>query len=111
MLASLAILKVTPATATTSSCHLIPMVCIDVAEWKSHRETMRVRRFRKGEADQIGRLARKPGGAWFFDYADGESDNESGFRFGGEAFVPGEYVSVREQDGQLHTFRVNCCWA
>lgn len=85
---------------------LAPDSRIDVAEWRSHRDATRVRRYRQGEADQIGRLARKPGGTWFFDCADGDSDNEPGFRFGDEAFVPGEYVSVREQDGQLHTFRV-----
>jgi hypothetical protein len=79
---------------------------IDAAAWKKHRESTRIRRFRHGEADMIGRLARKPGGAWFFDYSEGERDDEAGFHFGDERFVPGEYVSLREQDGKMHTFQV-----
>ena len=53
-----------------------------------------------------GHLARKPDGAWFFCDAEGDSDDEAGFRFNDEHFVPGEYVSLREQDGKMHTFRV-----
>lgn len=79
---------------------------IDPVAWKENREATRVRRFRDDEEDQIGALARKPGGSWYFDYEEGDEDNEPGFRFGDEAFVPGEYVSVREQDGKMHTFRV-----
>lgn len=33
------------------------------AEWKLHQAACRVRRFRGGEDDRIGRLRRKPGGA------------------------------------------------
>jgi hypothetical protein len=29
-----------------------------------------------------------------------------GFRFNEEQFVNGEYVSIREDDGELHTFQV-----
>ena len=43
---------------------------------------------------------------WFFDYEQGEDDDEQGFRFGEERFVVGEYVSSRENDGKMHTFRV-----
>jgi hypothetical protein len=31
---------------------------------------------------------------------------ESGFRFERHAFVPGEYVSIKEQDDVMRTFRV-----
>lgn len=79
---------------------------IDAVAWKANRAATRVRRFRRNEPDQIGVLARKPGGSWYFDYAAGDTDNEPGFRFGDEAFVAGEYVSIREQDGRMHTFRV-----
>ena len=34
------------------------------------------------------------------------SEEEEGFRFGDHAFKVGEYVSVREEDGELQTFRV-----
>ena len=51
---------------------------------------------------------RKPGGAWAFHYdihgpAD---DDETGYRFASHAFKPGEYVSIKEHDGALRTFRV-----
>jgi hypothetical protein len=42
-----------------------------------------------------------------FDYDDtAEEDNEAGYRFGSHAFRPGEYVSIRDDDGELHTFQV-----
>ncbi|MDN2566674.1 hypothetical protein N1F89_10610 [Aquibium sp. A9E412] len=78
---------------------------LDAAQWKKHQEACRVRRFRPGAEDLIGRLRRKPGGTWYFDYAEGEDDDEIGFRLGEERFVPGEYVSVRS-DGAMHTFQV-----
>ncbi|WP_163272986.1 hypothetical protein [Chelativorans alearense] len=78
---------------------------LDPAEWKSHQAACRVRRFRSGHEDLIGRLRRKPGGQWYFDYAEGEEDDEAGFRFGDERFVPGEYVSIRS-GGTMHTYQV-----
>ena len=33
-------------------------------------------------------------------------DDESGYRFGAHAFRPGEYVSVRNDDDETHTFQV-----
>ena len=80
---------------------------INPDEWRKRRDNCRVRRFRPGEADDIGHLIRKPGGSWAFHYdihAD-EEDDEQGFRFGDHAFRPGEYVSIREDEG-LRTFRV-----
>ena len=43
---------------------------LDAAEWKTHQEHCRVRHFKAGEDDRIGRLRRKPGGQWYFDYAE-----------------------------------------
>ena len=74
-------------------------------EWKSHQEVCRVRRFGPAEADRIGRLRRKPGGQWYFDYAEGTDDDEIGFRFADERFVTGEYVSIRSR-GAEHTYQV-----
>ena len=31
-------------------------------------------------------------------------DDESGYRFGAHAFRHGEYVSIRDDDGEMHTF-------
>lgn len=80
---------------------------IDPDEWRRLRDNCRVRRFRPGEADDIGHLIRKPGGSWAFHYDidSDEEDDESGYRFGDHAFKPGEYVSIREDEG-LRTFRV-----
>jgi len=75
------------------------------AEWKSHQTACRVRQFGAGSSDRIGRLRRKPGGQWYFDYAEGERDDEIGFRFGDERFVVGEYVSITA-DGNEHTYQV-----
>lgn len=80
---------------------------IDAETWRKHRDHCRVRRFRDDGEQRLGRVARKPGGEWFFDYEPGnETDDEVGFRFGEEAFVPGEYVSVRNDDDEVHVYRV-----
>lgn len=75
--------------------------------WRKYKEHCRVHRFREGEDDLVGRLARKPGGAWYFDYdADEDSDDEAAYHLGSEQFVIGEYVSVRDEHGKMHTYRV-----
>ena len=84
---------------------------IDPELWHKYRDHCRVRRFWQGEDDQVGRLVHKPGGAeharWVFDYdADRDDDDEAGYRFGSHAFMPGEYVSIRDEDGETHTFQV-----
>ena len=84
---------------------------IDPELWRKHRTHCRVRRFWDGEEEQAGRLVHKPGGSeharWVFDYdPDASDDDESGYRFGAHAFVPGEYVSIRGEDGELNTFQV-----
>ena len=80
---------------------------IDLAAWDKVRGACRVRRFRPGEDDQHGRIRRGPGGRLSFDYDDrSDFDDEVGFRLTQESFVPGEYVSVREDDGRMHTFQV-----
>ncbi len=80
---------------------------IDAAEWHKRRDNCRVRRFRSGEADDIGHLIRKPGGSWAFHYDihSDDEDDESGYRFADHPFRAGEYVSIREEEG-LRTFRV-----
>ena len=78
---------------------------LDPAEWKAHQAACRIRRFRHAEVDLVGHLRRKPGGQWYFDYAKGEDDDESGFRFGDERFIAGEYVSIRS-GGKMHTYQV-----
>jgi hypothetical protein len=78
---------------------------IDAAEWKTHQAACRVRRFRAGQEDAIGRLRRKPGGQWYFDYAKGDGDDEIGFHLGDERFVTGEYISI-SRAGAMHAYQV-----
>ncbi len=77
-------------------------------EWKAHRDQCRVKRFWGQEAPEVGHLIRKPGGSWAFHYdIDGDiDDDDAGYRFGTHAFQSGEYVSIREQDEEMRTFRV-----
>ncbi len=81
---------------------------IDAAEWKDNRKKCRVTRFWGDKEHEVGHLVRKPGGAWAFHYDihGNEDDDDTGYRFGDERFRPGEYVSIREQDGEMRTFRV-----
>jgi hypothetical protein len=83
---------------------------IDATLWREHRDNCRVRRFWGGD-EEVGFLVHKPGGSeharWIFDYdASAEDDDESGYRFGAHAFRPGEYVSIRDEEGEMHTFLV-----
>jgi len=84
---------------------------IDVEQWRKHRDHCGVRRFWGGEPDEFGHLIHRPGGkdhaGWVFDYeGTAEEDEEAGFRFASHAFAPGEYVSIRDEDGDSHTFQV-----
>ena len=78
---------------------------LDPVEWKAHQAACRIRRFRREEDDLVGRLRRKPGGQWYFDYVEGDADDEIGFHLSEERFVTGEYVSIRS-GGMMHTFQV-----
>lgn len=83
---------------------------IDAAQWRKFREHCRVRRF-WGDEEEIGKLVHKPGGnehgRWIFDYDEAaEDDDEAGYRFAAHVFRPGEYVSIRDDSGEMHTFKV-----
>jgi hypothetical protein len=85
--------------------HIVPEL------WRKHQKECRVRRFRDDEEDAFGLLVHKPGGAeharWMFDYgAGGNEDEEAGYRFGAHTFSTGEYVSISDHGGELHTFQV-----
>ena len=77
---------------------------LDAVEWKSHQAACRVRSFHPG-GERIGRLRRKPGGQWYFDYVEGDRDDEIGFHLGEERFMTGEYVSIG-RPGAMHTYQV-----
>jgi hypothetical protein len=84
---------------------------IDPEAWKEVREACTVIRFWGNEEREEGLLVHRAGGtggsSWVFDYEQGDSeDDETGYRFGDHPFVPGEYVSLRDEDGDMHTFVV-----
>ena len=59
------------------------------------------------EEDDIGHLVHRPGGSWGFTYdLAGDEGDEAGFKLSSHVFIPGEYVSIRDDDGNLHPFRV-----
>ena len=84
---------------------------IDSDAWKDLRAACTVTRFWANEAPEQGKLVHRAGGvggsSWVFDYEeDAGDDDETGYRFGDHAFVPGEYVSLRDEDNDMHTFVV-----
>ena len=85
---------------------------VDLPGWKRHRTECTVRHFVVGENDKTGMLVHKPGGSaehgrWIFDYdVMSDDDDEAGFSFGQRAFIPGEYVSIRDAAGITHTFLI-----
>ena len=52
-----------------------------------------------------GLVTRDSDGSWAFDYGDADTEDEAGFRFSDECFIPGEYVSVI-REGQAHPYKV-----
>lgn len=80
---------------------------IDVTASRQMRALCRVRRFRPHENERHGRILHGSDGAWRFDYDDGSQvDDEIGFKWSKERFIPGEYVSIREDDGRFHTYQI-----
>jgi hypothetical protein len=84
---------------------------IDVEAWRAERKACAVERFWGREPPRSGYLVHRPGGVdgatWGFDYdAKTHADDEAGYRFADHAFRPGEYVSIREADGETLPFRI-----
>jgi hypothetical protein len=80
---------------------------LDPVAWKKVRDRCRVVRNWGAEEEDIGHLIHRPGGSWGFTYdIEGDEGDEAGFRLSAHHFVPGEYVSIRDDEGHLNTFRV-----
>jgi hypothetical protein len=55
----------------------------------------------------IHRAGGLDGATWAIDYnLDRSDDDEVGYRLGSHSFKPGDYVSIRDEDGEMQTFRV-----
>ena len=79
---------------------------LDLEEWRQTKAKCKVRRFWPEEDDRLGTLTHN-GSHWRFHYgATPEDDDEDIFKLGNHKLLVGEYVSVREEDDELHTFRV-----
>lgn len=79
---------------------------LDREAWREYRQVCTVRRFWRGEDDEVGLLLHGRGNRWVFSYAPGEEDDEPIFRFDSHVFRPGEYLSITEHDGVTRPFRV-----
>jgi hypothetical protein len=84
---------------------------LDAGAWHEQRHRCYVRRFWAGEPDRIGRLVHRRGGSggatWCFEYNDViGTEAEAGHHLQQHCFVPGEYVSVLQDDEELKTFKV-----
>jgi hypothetical protein len=84
---------------------------LDPGEWRALKAQCRVRRFWSGEGDRHGMLVHHAGGAsgatWKIDYdAEARGDEETGVRLGAHRFIENEYVSIRDEEGRAHTFKI-----
>ncbi len=84
---------------------------IDPLAWQDLRELCRVRRFWAGEPDRHGWLIHRAGGSggatWVIDYDDAASaDDETGYKLDKHRFAIDEYVSIRQDDGEMLPFKI-----
>ncbi|WP_205944702.1 hypothetical protein [Pelagibius litoralis] len=97
-----------PARGYEMRAPLTPEGHIDAEGWRKNRDACRVTRFWEGEGEESGHLRHTRGGTWAFHYdlKGDPDDDELGYKFESHVFNEGEYVSIREHDGALRTFRV-----
>jgi hypothetical protein len=84
---------------------------LGATEWRTLKAQCRVRRFWAGESDRHGTLVHHAGGAsgatWKIDYdAKAQGDEETGVHLGTHRFIENEYVSIRDEEGRSHTFKI-----
>ncbi len=79
---------------------------LDAQLWREKKEQCTVRRFHPHEAPADGWL-RHRGDNWHFWYDEAdEGPEEPLFKLGSHELRAGEYVTVREGDGDVLTFRI-----
>ncbi len=85
---------------------------LDSREWRKLRTQCCVRRFSPEESDRLGVLLHHAGGSgvatWRIHY-DGQAREceEKGVHLETRRFAEGEYLSLRNQGGRLHTFKID----
>jgi len=80
---------------------------LDGALARQYRDDCVVVRFDHDAEPEYGHLRRRPGGSWSFHYepAGEPEDDDAAYRLDEHRFVPGEYVTIAEDDA-AHTYRV-----
>ncbi len=79
---------------------------LDPVAWKMHKDDCWVRRFWGDAPDERGKL-RHIGKGWIIDYDPSRTDdNEPFFKLDKHLISVGEYLSVREPDGEMRTFYI-----
>ncbi len=80
---------------------------LDEDEWRKHKHAAAVKRFWEDEDDEHGQLVHTRHRTWAFSYEPGEDDDEPVFHLETHALLKGEYVSVKEHDGETLPFKVS----
>jgi len=86
---------------------LLPLTAdghLDREEWARDPDRAHFDRFWNG-SDERGWLKHDRGG-WRLIFADSPEDDEAIFRGDDHRFVQGEYITLKERDGEMHTFQV-----
>jgi len=79
---------------------------LDADLWRAKKADCTVRRFHPNETATDGWL-RLRGENWYFWYDEAdEGPDEPLIKLGGRRLAPAEYITVREGDGDVLTFRV-----
>jgi len=81
---------------------------LDHIAWRRLKDKCRVVKFWGNAEHLVGHLGHNQGGTWYFHYdvKGDENADDRGFKFHTEAFVPGEYVSVLEADGDELIYQI-----
>ncbi|HUO00694.1 MAG TPA: hypothetical protein VMU69_31240 [Bradyrhizobium sp.] len=79
---------------------------IDADAFGGHHQPFTVRRFWTGENDRFGRLHRTRQHTWAFSYGRNDNEDELLHHLEHHLFKVGEYVGIRELDGQVLPFRI-----
>ena len=80
---------------------------LDAGAYAAVKKQCTVRRFWVNEADRLGELVHDGRRRyWAISYEPGEDDDEPFWRLEQHRFAVGDYVTIREQDGESLPFRV-----
>ena len=79
---------------------------LDVALWRDNREACSVHRFWQGEPPKHGHLTHI-GDRWRFHYpGDDAGEDDPIYKLTQHRLLLGEYVSVDEDDGERHAYKI-----